>query len=30
MACATFAGVLVITGSHYLIGPARTTHGPLS
>jgi dihydrofolate synthase/folylpolyglutamate synthase len=29
MACATFAGVLVITGSHYLIGPARTTHGPL-
>jgi dihydrofolate synthase/folylpolyglutamate synthase len=23
LACTTFAGVLVITGSHYLIGPAR-------
>ncbi|HTT95296.1 MAG TPA: cyanophycin synthetase, partial [Solirubrobacterales bacterium] len=23
LACGTFAGVLVITGSHYLIGPAR-------
>jgi dihydrofolate synthase / folylpolyglutamate synthase len=30
LACGTFAGVLVITGSHYLIGPARATRGTLS
>ena len=30
LACATFAGVLVSTGSHYLIGPARATQGALS
>lgn len=29
LACATFAGVLVITGSHYLIGPARAAQNPL-
>jgi dihydrofolate synthase/folylpolyglutamate synthase len=27
LACATFAGVLVVTGSHYLIGPARAARG---
>jgi dihydrofolate synthase/folylpolyglutamate synthase len=27
LACATFAGVLVVTGSHYLIGPARLARG---
>jgi dihydrofolate synthase / folylpolyglutamate synthase len=27
LACATFAGVLVVTGSHYLIGPARAAQG---
>jgi dihydrofolate synthase/folylpolyglutamate synthase len=26
LACGTFAGVLVVTGSHYLIGPARGTN----
>jgi folylpolyglutamate synthase/dihydropteroate synthase len=30
LACGTFAGVLVVTGSHYLIGPARATRGALS
>lgn len=29
LACGTFAGVLVVTGSHYLIGPARVTQGAL-
>jgi dihydrofolate synthase/folylpolyglutamate synthase len=29
MACTEFAGVLVVTGSHYLIGPARATQGSL-
>jgi dihydrofolate synthase/folylpolyglutamate synthase len=27
LACATFAGVLVVTGSHYLIAPARAVQG---
>jgi dihydrofolate synthase / folylpolyglutamate synthase len=27
LACATFAGILVVTGSHYLIGPARAAQG---
>ena len=27
LACATFAGVLVVTGSHYLIGPAAAAGG---
>jgi hypothetical protein len=27
LACATFAGVLVVTGSHYLIGPAAAAAG---
>ncbi|HEX4304616.1 MAG TPA: cyanophycin synthetase [Solirubrobacterales bacterium] len=27
LACATFAGVLLVTGSHYLIGPARAAQG---
>ncbi len=30
IACGTFAGVLVVTGSHYLIGPARTVQGALT
>jgi dihydrofolate synthase/folylpolyglutamate synthase len=30
LACASFAGVLVVTGSHYLIGPARATQGSLT
>jgi dihydrofolate synthase / folylpolyglutamate synthase len=30
LACGTFAGVLVVTGSHYLIGPARTVQGALT
>jgi dihydrofolate synthase / folylpolyglutamate synthase len=30
LARGTFAGVLVVTGSHYLIGPARATHGSLT
>ncbi len=29
LACGTFAGVLVVTGSHYLIGPARAALGAL-
>jgi dihydrofolate synthase / folylpolyglutamate synthase len=29
LACGTFAGVLVVTGSHYLIGPARVAQGDL-
>jgi dihydrofolate synthase / folylpolyglutamate synthase len=29
LACGTFAGVLVVTGSHYLIGPARAALGGL-
>jgi dihydrofolate synthase / folylpolyglutamate synthase len=29
LACGTFAGVLVVTGSHYLIAPARTSRGAL-
>jgi dihydrofolate synthase / folylpolyglutamate synthase len=29
LACGTFAGVLVVTGSHYLIGPARASQGTL-
>jgi dihydrofolate synthase / folylpolyglutamate synthase len=29
LACGTFAGVLVVTGSHYLIGPARTSQNSL-
>jgi dihydrofolate synthase/folylpolyglutamate synthase len=29
LACGTFAGVLVVTGSHYLIGPARALQGAL-
>ncbi len=28
-ACASFAGVLVVTGSHYLIAPARAARGDL-
>ncbi|HTR76196.1 MAG TPA: cyanophycin synthetase [Solirubrobacterales bacterium] len=28
IACATFAGVLLVTGSHYLIGPARAALAP--
>jgi dihydrofolate synthase/folylpolyglutamate synthase len=27
LACGTFAGVLLVTGSHYLIGPARAAQG---
>jgi dihydrofolate synthase / folylpolyglutamate synthase len=27
LACGTFAGVLLVTGSHYLIGPARLAQG---
>ena len=30
LACATFAGVLVVTGSHYLIGPARVAQSALA
>jgi dihydrofolate synthase/folylpolyglutamate synthase len=30
LACGTFAGVLVVTGSHYLIGPARASQGALA
>ena len=30
LACATYAGVLVVTGSHYLIAPARAAQGDLS
>ncbi|MFT3865435.1 MAG: cyanophycin synthetase [Solirubrobacterales bacterium] len=30
LACATFAGVLVVTGSHYLIGPARASQVALT
>jgi folylpolyglutamate synthase/dihydropteroate synthase len=30
LACGTFAGVLVVTGSHYLIGPARAAQGALA
>ena len=30
LACGTFAGVLVVTGSHYLIGPARAVQGTLA
>jgi dihydrofolate synthase / folylpolyglutamate synthase len=30
LACGTFAGVLVVTGSHYLIGPARIVQGALT
>ena len=29
LACGTFAGVLVVAGSHYLIGPARASQGTL-
>jgi hypothetical protein len=29
MACGTYAGVLLITGSNYLIAPARAALGPL-
>src|ERR1700744_4932085 len=29
LACGTYAGVLVVTGSHYLIGPARASQGTL-
>jgi dihydrofolate synthase / folylpolyglutamate synthase len=29
LACGTFAGVLVVTGSHYLIAPARAARGAL-
>jgi dihydrofolate synthase / folylpolyglutamate synthase len=29
LACGTFAGVLVVTGSHYLIGPARASQNTL-
>ncbi len=29
LACGTFAGVLVVTGSHYLIAPARASQGTL-
>jgi dihydrofolate synthase/folylpolyglutamate synthase len=29
LACGTFAGVLVVTGSHYLIAPARAAQGAL-
>ncbi len=30
LACGTFAGVLVVTGSHYLIGPARAVQGAMT
>jgi dihydrofolate synthase/folylpolyglutamate synthase len=30
LACGTFAGVLVVTGSHYLIGPARASQNALA
>jgi dihydrofolate synthase/folylpolyglutamate synthase len=30
LACASYAGVLVVTGSHYLIGPARAAQGALA
>jgi dihydrofolate synthase/folylpolyglutamate synthase len=30
LACGTTAGLLLVTGSHYLIGPARATQGALS
>jgi dihydrofolate synthase/folylpolyglutamate synthase len=30
LACGTFAGVLVVTGSHYLIAPARALQGALA
>jgi dihydrofolate synthase/folylpolyglutamate synthase len=30
LACGTFAGVLVVTGSHYLIAPARALEGALA
>ncbi|HVW48673.1 MAG TPA: cyanophycin synthetase [Solirubrobacterales bacterium] len=30
LACGIFAGVLLITGSHYLIGPARASQGTLT
>jgi dihydrofolate synthase / folylpolyglutamate synthase len=30
LACGTYAGVLVVTGSHYLIGPARAAQGTLA
>jgi len=30
LACGTYAGVLVVTGSHYLIGPARAAQGTLT
>jgi dihydrofolate synthase/folylpolyglutamate synthase len=30
LACGTFAGVLVVTGSHYLIGPARASQNSLA
>jgi dihydrofolate synthase/folylpolyglutamate synthase len=30
LACGTFAGVLVVTGSHYLIGPARASQTALA
>jgi dihydrofolate synthase / folylpolyglutamate synthase len=29
LACGTFAGVLVVTGSHYLIGPARASQNTM-
>jgi len=29
LACGTFAGVVVVTGSHYLIGPARASRAAL-